>query len=189
MQAPPIPMRARAPISMCDEVLKAASAEKAPNSARPVVKMPLRPSLSPSEPAVSRRQAKTIVYPPISSCSSEPLALRLSTIDGSATLRIVLSMLMTVRDRHSTASVHQRRSWARGEFASMCPCSTPTAGAAPNRSARSGSGHRGDVGAQACQQIAQRGQVAVGEALAESPVERGDGAEQRPEQRLTLGRE
>ena len=42
--------------------------------------------------------------------AASPRASRLSTIDGRATLRIVLSMLMTVSDRHSTASVHQRRS-------------------------------------------------------------------------------
>ena len=61
MHAPPMPMRARATISIVAEVLKAARAENAPNRARPAVRMPLRPSLSPSEPAVSSRQANTIV--------------------------------------------------------------------------------------------------------------------------------
>ena len=39
------------------------------------------------------------------------VALRLSIIDGIATLRIVLSSVMISSDTHSTASVHQRRAW------------------------------------------------------------------------------
>src|ERR1700730_13145011 len=46
-------------------------------------------------------------------CSWEPLALRSRTIDGNATLRMELSTLITINDRHSTPSVHQRRSCAR----------------------------------------------------------------------------
>jgi len=46
---------------MSAEWLKAANAENIPNRASPIVRMPLRPSLSPSEPAVSSRQANTIV--------------------------------------------------------------------------------------------------------------------------------
>ena len=36
-------------------------------------------------------------------CSSEPVAPRSSTIDGSATFRIVLSTPITINERHSTA--------------------------------------------------------------------------------------
>jgi hypothetical protein len=61
MKAPPMPISAREPISMSLEPLNAARAEHAPKIARPAVRMPLRPSLSPREPAVSSRQAKTIV--------------------------------------------------------------------------------------------------------------------------------
>src|SRR6478736_9997047 len=43
-------------------------------------------------------------------CSWEPDASMSATMWGRATLRIVLSIEITVSDRHRTASVHQRRS-------------------------------------------------------------------------------
>ncbi len=111
MNAPPMPIKPRATISMCADVERDASAENVPNRTRPAVKMPLRPNRSPSEPAVSSRQANTIVYPSMSHCSWEPSAPRSRTIDGSATFRIVLSMLMTISERQRTPSVIHRRWW------------------------------------------------------------------------------
>ena len=43
MQAPPMPISARARMSMSADELNDAIAEKTPNSARPMVRMPLRP--------------------------------------------------------------------------------------------------------------------------------------------------
>src|SRR4051794_28389541 len=76
------------------------------------------------------------------SCSSEPRAPRLSTIDGRATFRIVLSMLMTVSDRHKTANVHHRRWYARSESASTLPLVLSSSrSCGTSRRARSGHGN------------------------------------------------
>ncbi len=109
MNAPPIPMSPRATISISGEVERDASAENVPNMTRPVVSAFLRPKRSPSAPAVRSMPANTIVYESMIHCSCDPSAPRSRTIDGSATLRIVLSTLMTTSERQSTASVIQRR--------------------------------------------------------------------------------
>src|SRR5690242_13590340 len=64
-------------------------------------------------------------------CSWEPVAPSVRTIDGSATLRMVLSTLMTLSDRQSTPRIHHRRS---GHSPPVAPSSTnhilcPAAGA------------------------------------------------------------
>jgi hypothetical protein len=58
---------------------------------------------------VRRRHAKTIVYASTIHCSCDPDASRLRTIDGSATLRIVLSTPMTTTHNESTPRIHHRR--------------------------------------------------------------------------------
>src|SRR3954453_7731045 len=45
------------------------------------------------------------------SCSCDPGALSLRTIDGSATLRMVLSTPMTTRHMHSVPRITHRRLW------------------------------------------------------------------------------
>ena len=59
ISAPPMPMNARAPMRALAEPLKAASTEPTPKMARPAVRAPRRPNLSPRAPAVSSRLAKT----------------------------------------------------------------------------------------------------------------------------------
>ena len=61
MKAPPMPIRPRQAMSIPGDVARDASAENNANSARPAVSAPLRPSRSPSDPAVSSRPANTIV--------------------------------------------------------------------------------------------------------------------------------
>ena len=108
MNAPPMPMSPRATISMSGEVERDASAENVPNRTSPMVSA-LAPEAV-AERAGGEQQAGEHDRVGV----DDPLQLRalgaeVSTIDGSATLRIVLSMLMTISERHSTASVHQRR--------------------------------------------------------------------------------
>ena len=61
MKAPPIPISPRQTISIVADRAWDASAEQAPNTTSPKVSAPLRPSRSPSDPAVSSRPAKTMV--------------------------------------------------------------------------------------------------------------------------------
>lgn len=61
INAPPMPMSPRATMSAPVELAVDANAEQMANRPRPAVSTPLRPSLSPSEPAVSSRQANTMV--------------------------------------------------------------------------------------------------------------------------------
>ena len=109
MNAPPTPMSARAAISMPGELAVEASAEKTPNHASPNISVRRRPYRSPSEPAVRRRHANTIVYASTIHCSCDPEASRLRTIDGSATLRMVLSTPITTTHNESTPRIHHRR--------------------------------------------------------------------------------
>ena len=96
-------------MSISADVDRDASAENVPNSTRPSVSAFLRPKRSPSDPAVSSSPANTIVYESMIHCSCDPSAPRSRTIEGRATLRIVLSTLMTTSERHKTPSVIQRR--------------------------------------------------------------------------------
>ncbi len=59
MNAPPMPMIARAPISISGVVASAERPEPSPKTARPSVRARLRPKRSPSAPAVSSSPAKT----------------------------------------------------------------------------------------------------------------------------------
>ena len=110
MNAAPMPISARAAISISGDWASEASPENPPNSSRPIDSAPLRPNLSPSAPAVSSRLANTMMYASMIHCRSEPLAPRSRTIVGSATLRIELSIVMITSDMQRTARVYQRRS-------------------------------------------------------------------------------
>src|SRR5437763_890803 len=111
MNAPPTPMRARAAMSIPGELAVDASAENTPNHASPNNSVRRRPYRSPIEPAVRSRHAKTIVYASTIHCSCDPDASSARTIDGSATLRIVLSTPITTTQSESTPRTHHRRSW------------------------------------------------------------------------------
>ena len=110
MNAAPIPMSPRAAMSISGVLASDARAEHAPKRNSPTDSAPLRPNLSPSAPAVSRRLANTMMYASMIHCRSEPLAPRSRTIVGSATLRIELSIVMITSDMQRTARVYQRRS-------------------------------------------------------------------------------
>ena len=58
--APPIPIAARAVISIATDPEKAAHADPAPKTARPAMKVFFRPTLSATLPAVSSRPANTM---------------------------------------------------------------------------------------------------------------------------------
>ena len=59
ISAPPMPMKARAPMSAPADPLNAAAADPMPKMARPAVRARRRPNLSPRAPAVRSRLAKT----------------------------------------------------------------------------------------------------------------------------------
>jgi hypothetical protein len=109
MAAPPMPITARAPMSMPAEPANAAVAEPRPKMARPTWRAPRRPKRSASMPAVRSRLANTSTYVSTIHCCWLAEAPRSSTSVGRATLRTVLSIPMTSRLRQSTASVPQRR--------------------------------------------------------------------------------
>ena len=109
MNAAPRPIRARVAISMSGDDASDASAENVPNQISPNRSAYLRPNRSPSDPAVSKRHANTIVYASTIHWRSEPVAPRSRTMVGSATLSTVLSMPITTTHIDSTHSVHQRR--------------------------------------------------------------------------------
>ena len=62
MNAPPTPISPRATMSPPGDVACDAISEQIPNHTRPKLNAPFRPKRSPSEPAVSSRHAKTMVY-------------------------------------------------------------------------------------------------------------------------------
>jgi hypothetical protein len=109
MKAPPTPISARAAISDSADPAIADQAEPAPKISRPMFSARLRPKRSPSAPAVSSSPANTSMYASTIHCSSEAEAPRSRSSVGRATLRIVLSIPITSRDRHRTPSVHHRR--------------------------------------------------------------------------------
>ena len=76
MSAPPMPMSPRAAINIPGDVANDANAENVANRTRPAVSAFLRPSRSPSDPAVSSSPAKTIVYASMIHCSCDPFAPR-----------------------------------------------------------------------------------------------------------------
>src|SRR6266516_6589830 len=109
MNAAPRPITPRPAINIVDEVAIVATSEPAPKTPRPASSAFLRPKRSPSVPAVRRRPAKINRYESLIHCNCEDDAFRSSWMLGSATLRIVLSRLITTSDRQRTPSVHQRR--------------------------------------------------------------------------------
>src|SRR5205807_2581569 len=96
---------------------KAENDEPVAKITKPIVRPRYRPNLSPRLPAVSNKPAKTRVYASTIHCSwlalapSPPAATGFESV-GSATLRIVLSIPITMRLRHSTNNVNHRRRWA-----------------------------------------------------------------------------
>ena len=114
MNAPPTPMSARVPISMFADVANADRAEPMPNTARPKARKRYRPKRSPRLPAVSSSPANTRVYASTIHCSwlavapRPPWALGWASV-GMATLRIVLSSMITIRLMQSTSKVSHRR--------------------------------------------------------------------------------
>ena len=109
MNAAPRPITPRPAINMVDDVATVASSEPAPKTPRPASSALLRPNRSPSVPAVRRRPAKISKYESLIHCNWDDEAFRSSWMLGSATLRIVLSRLITTRERQRTPSVHHRR--------------------------------------------------------------------------------
>ena len=110
----PMPISARVPMSTVADGANADSAEPMPKITRPIVSARYRPKRSPRLPDVSSRPANTMVYASTIHCSSladapSPPALVGFASVGMATLRIVLSMPITIRLRHRTSSVSQRR--------------------------------------------------------------------------------
>ena len=69
----------------------------------------LRPTRSPSAPNVRSKPAKKTAKASTIHCSWVEVACRLLTIDGRATLRIVLSRLMSNKVTQRTANVAPRR--------------------------------------------------------------------------------
>ena len=108
----------------------------------PGLQRALRPKRSPSVPAVNRRPAKTSAYESTIHCSALVDAPRSRAIAGRARFRLMLATITTVRLRHSTPSVVQRRAYAAG---SMPPRSTPSGGRAGRgwREGRGRSAHGG----------------------------------------------
>jgi hypothetical protein len=107
--AAPTPITARAAISPSVEPENAAKADPAPKTTKPPIKTHLRPTRSPREPRLSKRPANTTAYASTIHCNSVVVAWRLRTIDGSATLRMVLSRLISRSVTHKTDSVAQRQ--------------------------------------------------------------------------------
>ena len=110
ISAPPMPMNDRVAISIEADVANADATEPVTKISRPADSAERRPNRSPMLPAVSNRPAKTSVYPSRIHCSWLVEACRSSERRGSATFRMVLSRLTTVRLRHNTASPSHRRS-------------------------------------------------------------------------------
>ncbi len=117
ISAPPMPMNARLAVSCRVLVERAADAEPRPNRTMPICSAPLRPNRSLRLPVVSSSPANTRVYASMIHWISLFEALRSLISEGIATLRIVLSMTMISKDRHSTPNVHHRRAWMRSSSA------------------------------------------------------------------------
>ena len=85
------------------------------NRTKPSCRAPLRPNRSPIEPVENSRPAKTSEYTATTHWSSAPLACSARASVGRVTLRLELPTKTMTMLRHSTASVHQRRSNAVDE--------------------------------------------------------------------------
>jgi hypothetical protein len=109
ISAPPMPMIARVTISWLALPAKADRIDALPMMARPRASAPRRPKRSPRLPIVSSRPAKTRTYASTTHWSWLVVAPRSFCRVGMATLTIVLSITISNRLRHMTASTIQRR--------------------------------------------------------------------------------
>ncbi len=109
ISAAPMPMIARVAMRWLASVANAEAIDAVPMIVRPMARAPRRPNRSPSEPIVSSRPAKTRMYESTTHWSwlVEASSSRCSV--GRATFTIVLSITISSRLRHMTASTIQRR--------------------------------------------------------------------------------
>ena len=130
--AAPTPMQARAITRRSGVPENADAADPAANTASPERKIHFLPTLSPRLPSTRRRPANTTAYASTVHCSWLEVARKRRTIVGIATLRTVVSRLITKRLTHSTARTIQRLTPATASVAvpgglvaarRSCPCS------------------------------------------------------------------
>ena len=107
--AAPTPMTARAAVRRSGVPDQAARADPTPKTTSPPMNTHLRPTRSPNAPNVRSRPAKKTAKASTIHWSWVEVACRLRTIDGRATLRIVLSRLMSNNVTQRTANVARRR--------------------------------------------------------------------------------
>ena len=122
ISAAPMPMLARAAISMPTEPENAAQVDPAANAASPARNVRFRPIRSARLPATSSSPANTITYESTIHCSALEVACKSRTRVGRATFRTVLSSVTISSETHSTASAIQRReaAWPAPEGAPRC---------------------------------------------------------------------
>ena len=109
ISAAPMPMLARAAISIPTDPENAAQVDPAANAARPARKVRFRPTRSATLPATSSSPANTITYASTIHCSWLVVACRSRTRVGSTTLSTVLSSVTISSETHNTASASHRR--------------------------------------------------------------------------------
>ena len=109
MSAAPIPMHARAAITCVVSAANAAATDDVPNTSNPMVSARLRPKRSPRLPAVRSRPANTSTYASTIHWRSDVDAWRSRASVGSAMLRIEPSIPITIKLKHRTPRLHQRR--------------------------------------------------------------------------------
>ncbi len=109
ISAAPMPMLARAAISMPTEPENAAQVDPAANAASPARNVRFRPIRSARLPATSSSPANTITYESTIHCSALEVACKSRTSVGRATFRTVLSSVTISSEMHSTASAIHRR--------------------------------------------------------------------------------
>src|SRR5260221_1053657 len=122
MIEPPIPWRARAASSTwtCERLPSVMSPARAQhsdpreNTPNPSMNMRLRPNMSPSRPAVTKRTASAMVYALMTHCRSLKLAFRSRWIVGSATLTTVTSSSAMKRPKQVAANAHHLRGSSAG---------------------------------------------------------------------------
>ena len=110
MPAPPIPCAPRATISHSGEVAAPQKAEATVNSAIATRKTRLRPSRSPSEPALSIVAASVSAYASTTHCRSVKEVCSSFSMFGSATLTTVMSRSSMKTATHTTTRTRHFRS-------------------------------------------------------------------------------
>ncbi len=108
--APPTPCTPRETISQSGVVAAPQKAEASVNSAIPLRKTRLRPSRSPSEPALSIMHARVSAYASTTHCRSVKEVFRSLSISGSATLTTVMSRSSMNTATHTTINTRHFRS-------------------------------------------------------------------------------